>query len=191
MTPDPFDSTRRGRSIGAERLERRVLFAVGFLDVAIGDGQAGAVSFVDADGTAARVSVRGASAVVRFTGDGLAQAPAGRDVVVSGAGGSVASVTATGTSRRTAIAFTASGGDERLTVGHIAADGPVAKVDAPNVVLTGSLATGGAAARINLLRTENASLTLGGGAGKSSIVIREDAVDTDLHSASPVERLDV
>ena len=74
-------------------LERRVL-ADATLDVVIGDGVARAVRFVDADGTAATVSVRGGTATVRFTGAGLAQTAEGRELVVGGTGVAVSSVTA-------------------------------------------------------------------------------------------------
>lgn len=173
-----------------EPLERRVLLA-NVLDVAVGDGAARSVSFVDADGTAAAISVRGAAAVIRFTGEGLAQVPGGRETAVTGSGVSVASVTATGTSRRTAVMFIASGGDGGITAGQITADGPLKCVTAPQLILTGALSTGGPVRRLELLSTFGATLSLGPGAGASSVTIHGDATDTDLTSHAPLRRLDL
>lgn len=173
----------------AEPLERRVLFAANVLDVVVGDGGSRSVTFTDSDGTAASVSIRRGTATVRFTGEGLAQAPVGRAVAVSGSGVAVAAVTASGTSRHTILAFTASGGDERLTVGLVSTDGPVKAINGRNVVLTGGLGTGGIARRVELLRTENATISLGGGAGMAAVTIHEAAVDTDLTSVAPVRHL--
>lgn len=172
-----------------ESLEQRTLFADGFLDVTIGDGAARSVRFVDADGTAASVTVRAGSAVLRLAGDGLSQATERRDTVVSGNGVAVAAVTVTGTSPRTTLAFDGAGGDGRVTVVDIATDGPMKFIDGRDVVLTGSLTTGGTARRVEFRSTQNAQINLGGGAGTASVAIREDAVDTNLTSAAPIRRL--
>lgn len=172
-----------------ELLERRVLFADGFLDVTIGDGAAKSVRFVDADGTVARIMLRSGSAVLRLTGDGLNQATERRDTVVSGNGVAVAAVTVTGTSPRTSLAFDGAGGDGRVTVVDIATDGPMKFIDGRDAVLTGSLTTGGTTRRVEFRSTRNAQINLGGGAGTASVAIREDAVDTNLTSAAPIRRL--
>jgi hypothetical protein len=174
---------------GAEPLERRVLFAGAELEVAIGSGGSRSVSFIDADGTSASISVRGAAALVRFAGEGMTQAPSPHGVTVSGTAVTLAALAVTETSRRSAVTFTASGGDGRLAVGRIDADGAVGRIDGRPVILTGPLTTGGPVGRLLLLATQNASITLGGGAGASSVSISEAAFDTDLTSAAPIRRL--
>ena len=176
---------------GLEPLERRLLFANGSLDVEIG-GAARAARFIDTDGTTVTVRMRGqGAATVHFTGEGLAQAPSRRTVVVSGTGLALASVTATGVSYRSSMAFSASGGDGRFGLGPVTTDGPIGGIIAREAVLTGGLSTGGPARQIRLLRAENGAITLGGGAGTSSLAISEAAVDCDLTSAVALRRLDL
>ena len=179
----------RGSCCAAERLEPRTLLAE--LVVGIGDGTPRALQFVDGDGTAVRVTIRRGMLAVRFTGDGLAQAVEGRDVRVTGGGVALASAAASGTSGRTSITFTASGGDGRVVMGAITADGPLKDFLAPQGVVTGTLTTGGPIRRLQLLRAENATITLGGGRGSSSVEIAEGAFDSDLSSAAPLRRLHV
>jgi hypothetical protein len=171
-----------------EMLERRMMCAV--LDVAVGDGAARAVTFVDADGTSITVSMKSGSALLRLSGEGLAQVTEGRDVVVSGTSVALESVSATGTSSKSTLAISATGGDGRALVGNITTDGAVKSIKAPGVVLTASLATGGPS-RIELLGSSNATITLGGGPGKSSVYIRDAATDSDLESLAPISKLQV
>ena len=160
------------------------------LDVIIGEGAARAVRFVDADGTAAKISVKGGAATVRFTGEGLAQAADGREAVVSGAGVAVAEIAAARTTSRTAVTLSAAGGDGQIRVGTINSDGPLRSLRGPGVVLTGRLIAGGSVRRLELLRAENATVAIGGAGGPSSISIRE-AHDTALTSAAPLRRVDL
>lgn len=76
-------------------------------------------------------------------------------------------------------------------VADISTDGAMKYIKAPAVVLTATLTTGAPASRVEFLRTSNATVTLGGGAGRSSVTIREAAIDTDLISAAPIDRLQV
>jgi hypothetical protein len=182
--------SRRDRCVvRPEPLERRVLFAAAGIEVAIGDGGSRSVSFVDADGTSATASVRGAAAVVRFSGEGLTQASSAHGVAVTGTGVTLTGVTASGTSRRSALSFTAAGGDGRLAVPQLTSDGRMGRVDGPAVVLTGPLTTGGPVGRLLLLSAQNASITLGGDTGFSSVAISDGGTDTDLTSTAPIRRL--
>ena len=132
------------------------MFAAGALDVSIGIGVAPSVRFADA-GTAVSLSMTGGTATVEFDGDGLAQSQAGGDVVVSGMAVTISRIAATATSRRSSLTVSASGGDGRVTIGGISADGPLKRITAPNAVLTGAASTGGPVGQLQLLRAENAN----------------------------------
>ena len=179
----------RGSCCAAERLEPRTLLAE--LVVGIGDGAARALEFIDADGTAVRVTIRRGMLALRFTGDGLAQAIEGAQVRVTGTAVALSSAAASGTSGRTSVTLTSSGGDGQVVVGAITADGPLKHFMAPQVVVTGTLTTGGPVRRLQFLRAENATITLGGGARGTSSVKIVEALDTDLTSDAPLRRLDL
>jgi hypothetical protein len=174
-----------------ERLEPRALFAVGALDVTIGTGAARSVRFVDGDGTAVSVLMSAATASVHFAGDGLAQTGAGRDMVVSGTAVTISGITATGTSGRSSLSITASGGGGRVSVGGINADGPLKRVVAPAAVLTGAVSAGGTVRRFQVLRVENGPINFGAGNGTSSVEITEAAVNVPFASGASVRRLTV
>jgi hypothetical protein len=175
----------------AQSLEPRILRADGSLTVSIGDAALPSAQFTEADGTAVIVSMRGGTASLQLVGDGLSQAVQGRELIVSGSGIALAAVAATGTTRRSVMTITGSGGDGRVAVGAITSDGPLKRMSGEQVVLTGTLTAGGPVRRLRLLRTENATIQLGAGTGTSSLAITDAAMDTDVTSVAPVARFDL
>ena len=176
--------------VTTELLERRFLRA-GTLAVSIGDGVPRYARFTDPDGTVVVVSMRDARATLDFSGDNLSQSVNGAETLVNGSAITLARVAATGTGPRSALVMSGSGGDGRVVVGTVTADGPMKCIDGPPVVLAGTLSTGGPVRTLRLAGTQSATIQLGAGVGKSSITIVDAALDTDLVSGAPVARLDV
>lgn len=178
-------------SCHTESLEQRRLGASGALTVAIGDGAPRSARFVDPDGTAVIVSMYGGTATLEFAGEELSQTVERRAVGVSGTGITLVGVAAAGTSLRSGLTIGGAGGDGRMVVGGMSADGPLKRITANQTVLTGTLATAGPVQRVQLLRTENASIQLGAGSGSSRVAITDAAIDTDLTSGASLRRLDI
>ena len=173
-----------------EGLEARLKFAAGALDVTIGVGAPRSVLYTDLDGSTVSVSIRRGTAVVALTGDDLSVTTERNSSVVTGSNVILLGVSATGTTRRTAIAISASGGDGRVVVGTLSADGSLASIEAPTAVLTGRLDTGGPVRNVSLERAENAALSLGSGAGASSLDLSE-VTNSVVVSAAPLRRVSV
>jgi hypothetical protein len=187
ISPDRLSTIDTGGM--PERLEPRMLCA--FLDVTVGDGAARSLRFLDGDATSVRVSLDQGTASLHLTGDALAQSVEGPDIVVSGTSVALESISATRTSTRSTLAVVTAGGDGRAVVTGITTDGAMKSIKAPGVMLTGVLATGAPASRVDLLGAADATISLGGGSGKSSVYIRDTAIDSDLESFAPVVKLKV
>ena len=132
----------------------------------------------------------GGTAALGFTGEGVAQTLDGRDLLVTGNSLVLASLAAAGTSQESVITVSGTGGDGRVDIAAITSDGPLKRLNGDPVALTGTLTSGGPVKRLRLLRTENATLQLAGGRGKSSVTIHDAAMDTDITSAAPIARLE-
>lgn len=116
------------------------------IDVQIGDGQAKALTFTDADGTVGTVTVKGGTATVRLNGSGLTQAAdPKKGTTVSGTNLNVERITIANASAGGAtVTFKAKGGDGRLSVGAITTDGTIKSLAGKQIAITNGLtATGG------------------------------------------------
>lgn len=153
------------------------------MDVALGTGAARSVTFTDADGTVATISAAGGAATVRFTGTGLAQAPAGKGVTVTGNPLALTGITVTGGTP--AVTVRGNGGNGEVVVGGLS--GAMRSFSGRNAVLRGTADFPGLG-RLDLLRTEAATINIGGGG--SSVRIGT-ATDTDLTAAVDVRQLRV
>jgi cyclophilin family peptidyl-prolyl cis-trans isomerase len=155
----------------------------------IGQGAAArSAQFTDADGTVSRVTVSGGSATLRLNGSGVTETP-GRGVVVVGGtnlewdgivfGGSNPSVTVSST-----------GGDGRVVVNSMGAEGPVRSFNGRSVVLRGPAEFNNAIGRLSIGRSEGGTITINrsGHAGFVEPQITMDAaVDTDVTSQAPLK----
>lgn len=200
--------TARARLVVVETLERRALLngdvatspprwaaqeAAATLDVQLDGVEANAITFLDADGTAGRVQLRGGgAATVRFAGLDLATAPSGRTVRLTGTGVFIDAVSITGTTDRSTLSFNARGGDGLLRVNGITADGPLKVLDAKPVVLTGASRVAGGVARVTVRSVENAQIDLGGSAGDAGTSARiGTAFASEIASGRPLRDLRV
>ena len=154
------------------------------LDVPLGTGGSRAVTFTDADGTAATISVAGGTATVRFTGTGLSQQPAGRDVAVSGTTLALDTITVTGGTP--SVTVRGAGGNGEVLVNGITAPTTVRSFSGRNAVLTGTSNFAGGVGRLDVLRTAAATIIVG---GANSAVRIGTATDTDFTAAGPVRQL--
>ena len=167
-----------------EAVEPRVMFAVGPVDVAVGEGTPlRTITFTDTGGTTGVISVRGGSAVARFDGLDVTQTVSGRNVTVSGGATGLAWSTLTLSGRAPSATVRGTGGNEELVLrdGLLAA-GPVRGFTGPAVVLRGTSTLGNGIAKLQVLRTEEgATLAINRGTnpvrGGASISIGS-AVDT-------------
>jgi hypothetical protein len=173
-----------------EALEVRLERAASVLDITIGSGAPNTVGFADVDGSAVTVSIRRGTAVVSVAGDELSMSTQAGTTFVTGSNIALLGLKATGTTSRTRIAVSVVGGDGHTILGTVTADGSLARIDAPNVVLTGRLDTVGVVRRVTLERAENAVLSIGGGMGTSSLAISE-ATNAVVVSAVPLRRVSV
>ena len=155
------------------------------LEVTLGTGGARSAAFTDADGTAATISVSGGTAVLRFTGTGLSQQPAGRGVAVGGTGLELAHLAVTGGSP--AIRLNAAGGANGVTISGLTSTVPVRSFTGrDDVVLRGPIDFAAGLGRLDVMRADNAAITVGG--AHSSISIG-NAIDSDLTAAGMIRQL--
>lgn len=193
----------RARLVVVETLERRALLngdvamspprwaaqeAAATLDVQLDGVEANAITFLDADGTAGRVQLRGAgAATVRFAGLDLTTAPSGRTVRLTGTGVFIDAVSITGTTDRSTLSFKARGGDGLLRVNGITADGTLGAVSARPIVFTGQMAVAGTMRRLDVGQIENAALNIGGSPNDRALSLSVGSVtESDLNFGAPL-----
>lgn len=164
---------------------------VGSLDVSIGQGSsAQSIQFTDADGTVANVSVRGGAATLRFSGNSLTQSPLRRTMVVSGTGVEMANLILTGANPGAMIR--AAGGDGRLVLNAITADGPVRSVIGRDVILRGTSTFGNGVNRLQFVRSEGATINIrrsGAARLRSASIFIDAAENTKIDSQQPLGTL--
>ena len=156
------------------------------LDVTVGTGGARAVSFTDADGTVAIISVAGGTALVRFTGTGLTQQPAARNVAVAGTGLALDTITVTGGTP--AITVRGTGGNGEVVVNGVTAPAAVRSFSGRNAALTGTSNFAGGVGKLDVLRAAGATVNVG---GANAAIRIGAATDTDLTAAGPVRQVRV
>jgi peptidyl-prolyl cis-trans isomerase A (cyclophilin A) len=164
--------------------------AVGGTQVSLGDGaNAQVVQFIDDEGTVSRLTVKGGTAAVQFTGNDVAQSPADKKlIVVNGTDLTVSNLILTG--KNPSVTLKTTGGDSRVAFNAITADGPVRGVTGSSIVLTGPAVFNNAVGRLTLGRSERGSITINrsGSAGfVEPLITIGDAVDTNITSQAPLK----
>jgi cyclophilin family peptidyl-prolyl cis-trans isomerase len=162
---------------------------VGFTDIALGEGTtARTVTYTDPDGTVGTITVNGGSATVSFAGTGIVQTPAGRNITLAGTAVEADQITATGGSP--AINVRGRGGDQRLVVRGING-GAVRSFAGREVILQGTSNIAGGIGRLDLFRTEDATITLGAPADArlQPVITLGSAEDTDITSAATIKNI--
>jgi len=166
---------------------------VGF-EMMLGGGHPSAVMYLDDDGTAAKVSVTGATAVVRFAGAGLTLGGSAKAPAVNGRA-AVASVILSGTTPSGSLLFSGKGGNGLVQVGTIFSDGPMAKVAAKIVDLLGQGIVVSGNATIASLQVHNVSngarIAMPGTNAAKGLTIIADLIDqgTDIALGSGLASL--
>jgi hypothetical protein len=155
-----------------------------FADVAVGTGAARGVAYTDADGTAGAVTVTGGTATVRMSGIHLSQTAGRAGTAVGGGLLEVVGITVTG--GNPSITVKGTGGDGTLVVNGVTSTVPVRSFSGRPVVLRNTADFAGGVGRLELARTEGATINLG---GSNSAVTIGTAVDTDLTAAGAVRQL--
>jgi hypothetical protein len=158
-----------------ENLERRMLLSVS-QDVLIGALGAKAVTFTDADGTKATITVKGGgSATVHLSGDTLSQTSDKSGVTVSGTNVAVTGITGSRTVRGTILRVTAKGGNGTVSVGPVITDGALGTIDAKGVDLTGGITASGSITRITVNRITGGEVSVGDASTKLNLKVNSDA----------------
>lgn len=162
------------------------------LQVTLGgpDG-AKSVTFTEADGTVATVSVKGAgTATVTLAGAGLTQqAPARGKVTVAGSVTGVETVALAGGSASTAVTIVGKGGsDGAISLAGLTSDSALRSLSARTAAVTGPVTLGGPVGKLDLGSVTGATVTIGGTAnGTASAVTLGTATGASITSAGPLK----
>ena len=164
---------------------------VGGAAVAVGQGTtANTVTYTDADGTAGVISVKGGSATVQFTGTGLTQTPAGRNVAVAGTNAEIFTITVTGGTP--SITVKGAGGDGLLVVSNGITGGAVRSFSGKSVILRGTSNIAQGIGKLDVAQTQDATITIGAspdGRLLPTINLATGANDTDITSSVMVKNI--
>jgi hypothetical protein len=156
---------------------------VGELSVGIGNGGAKAVTYTDADGTVATISLKGGAGNVRFAGSNLSQTTGKAGATVQGAITDV-TIDLTGTGSSGALAVKASGGDGRVTISRLTSDGGMKSIAAKQVNLAGNLTMAGNVSKADFADVTNSTMTFGGSGGSLALtMLNADNVELDSQIA--------
>ena len=165
---------------------------VGGAAVAVGQGTpANTVTYTDADGTAGVISVKGGSATVQFTGTGLTQTPAGRNVAVAGTNAEIFSITVTSGTPSITVKGTG-GADQRLIVSSGIAGGAIRSFTGREVILRGTSNIAQGIGKLDVAQTQDATITIGAspdGRLLPTINLAAGANDTDITSAALIKNV--
>jgi len=119
----------------------------------IGAGGAKAIKYIDADGTLVTITLTTAgSAQVQFDGDNLAVTSSAAGDTVTGSNITAQNIVLTGTTNKSALNFTAIGGNKLATVGQITGAADLGAINAAAIDLTGNGIVMTGAAMINTLK---------------------------------------
>lgn len=129
--------------------------------VRIGDGALGrSVSFTDADGTLASISVKGGgSADVAFENATQQSATRSGATLVSGSGVSLDAIAVVGTAGKTKITISGKGGDGTVRVASITTDGAASSIGGKGTVFTGAVTINGALGTLTAAGLSGATVT--------------------------------
>ncbi|HZL34245.1 MAG TPA: VCBS repeat-containing protein [Tepidisphaeraceae bacterium] len=159
------------------------------LDATLGGGGSRTLTYLDAGGARATLSLAGpGSAVVHFIGGGLSVNRAGNQII--GGPAALGSIVATGTTAASALAIKVIGKNGRVDVGSISTDGSFQSIIAPTTNLRGDATIAGAIGRIVLNDVTNGTFRING-AGRRVDLSLGIVNDESLFSASPIHSLAV
>ena len=163
---------------------------VGLFNTVLGNGGSRTVTYVDADGTRGVITTRGGTASVRFEGENITQEVVGPHTVVSGQNLEVFQIGLSGDNP--SMTVTGTGGDGRLVLKGLSADSPVRAVNARSSVLKGTSNFAQGIGRLDVLSTEDASITIGGDPAAGQVAGTLDlgnVDDTDIASSVPIRSI--
>lgn len=180
---------------GGQSVQQAFTANAGGIDVTVG-GTSGnkSVSFTDADGTVATISLKGnGSATVQLLGGGLAQTTSRGRVTVTGTSVSATNIAVTGSDAGTTVTISAKGGTDRaVTIGGLAVAGAVKAISGKGTVLAGTLSTAGAAGAVTLAGATGGTIALGGAASdRGASLSLGTLADTDVTVGSPIRSMKV
>jgi hypothetical protein len=145
-------------------------------DVLIGALGAKAVTFTDADGTKATITVKGGgSATVHLSGDTLSQTSNKSGVSISGTNVAVTGITGSRTARSTVLRVTTKGGNGTVSIGPVTTDGAIGTVDAKGVDLADGITASGSITRITVNRITGGAVSVGDASTKLNLKVNSDA----------------
>jgi cyclophilin family peptidyl-prolyl cis-trans isomerase len=157
------------------------------LNVALGAGNAHAVSYHDANGNAATVSLTGpGGAVASFSGSNLSY----RGGAVHGQGVQLDSLTATGTTAASSVVINGpASAKDAIAIGDITITGSTAQIRLHHALLVGDLAASGSARKLVIDSAEEGSISIGSG---SAVTVEVGSLTAEtLTSGAPIESLKV
>ncbi len=156
-------------------------------NIDFGDGSNKVVSFTDADGTLASVSLRGGTGTIDFGQEVFYTTSKGR-VTVTGTNVSLADVTianAVGAK----FSISARGGNGSVDLGNLTATGVVSAISAATTNLTGTMIVNGDIARITLGSITNGNIALTGAGLLPKIVVVGAISDSDIAAVGTLASL--
>jgi peptidyl-prolyl cis-trans isomerase A (cyclophilin A) len=160
--------------------------------VPIGDGaNAQTIVYTDGDGTIGTVKIKGGSANVQFAGTGITKTVSGTTMTVAGTGLEIAEIALSGSNPSVTIT-TAGNGDGRVVVNAINSTPAVKSFIGKGVVLKGASKLDNGVGKLDVARTEGATITINRGGEarlQDAAITIGDAVDTDITSQQPIKLL--
>ena len=160
---------------------------VGVLDVLVGTGGAKAVTFTDADGTVANVTLKGGAGTLRFQGVNLSQTNSKAGATVAGTITDVG-IVLTGTGTSGALAVKAGGGDGLINVNSLTSDGGMRSIAGKQVNITGDVTIAGNVGKADFFDVTNSVMTFGGAGGGLALSLN-NANAVDIVSQIPIRSL--
>ena len=164
----------------------------GELAVQIGSGGVGnSLNFTEADGGTGSISIsKGASALVRFTGTGLAIAQ-GKKPGLAGTVASISGIDGIDTGTGTALTIKVKGGDNAIDVGGLTTTTPLKSLAFKQTRITGTVTVGGTLKTLALGDVTGATITVGGSTADrvSMALTLGTATDTSLTSGVPIKSI--
>lgn len=172
-----------GRRASVEALEGRVLLSVA-QDVVIGTGGVKAVTFTDADGTKAVITMKGdGSATVHFSGDTISESNVKKGTAIDGTNVTVTGITATGTTAKSLLSVSDKGGNKVVDVGAITSDGSLKGVSGKGVDLTNGIDAAGALGQVAVHAITGGTIVVGDPSGNLKLKAASDST-FDLNAGS-------
>ncbi len=159
------------------------------LTVSIGAGSHKSITYLDADGSPAIITLSGAGAAdILLTGPNLSLDESGNRVI--GGPAALTSIATTGTTSATSLSIDAKGKNGRLNIGAISTDGSLKSITAARANLTGTVNVAGTVGALTFNNVSGGSITLNG-TGPAVNVSLGSVRDETLVSRQPINTLAV